>query len=100
MSFSAVWWLTWLPLGPRFSGSSPAEDDEFLRTIKIPSTTSFGEVNPSVLYRKIYGMLKNPGGIKEILHRQNGHFSASLSCFATKCLLLITARELWRMNLE
>jgi hypothetical protein len=61
-----------LPLGPRFSGSSPAEDDEFLRAIKIRSTTSFGgEVRPSVLYHKIYGTLKNPRGINEILHRQN-----------------------------
>jgi hypothetical protein len=31
-----------LPLDPRFAGSKPAEDDGFLRVIKIRSTTSFG----------------------------------------------------------
>jgi hypothetical protein len=31
-----------LPLDPRFAGSNPAEDDRFLRVIKIRSTTSFG----------------------------------------------------------
>jgi hypothetical protein len=31
-----------LPLDPRFAGSNPAEDDAFLRAIKIRSTTSFG----------------------------------------------------------
>jgi hypothetical protein len=38
-----------------------AEDDEFLRVIKIRSTTTFrGEVNPSVLVVRFYGMLNNP----------------------------------------
>jgi hypothetical protein len=38
-----------LPLDPRFAGSHPVKDDEFLRAIKIRSTTSFGgEVKPSV----------------------------------------------------
>jgi hypothetical protein len=31
-----------LRLDPKFSGSNPAEDDGFLRAIKIRSTTSFG----------------------------------------------------------
>jgi hypothetical protein len=29
-------------MNPRFAGSNPAESDEFLRVIKIGSTTSFG----------------------------------------------------------
>jgi hypothetical protein len=38
-----------LPLDPRFTGSNLAEDDGFLRVIKIHSTTSFGgEVKLSV----------------------------------------------------
>jgi hypothetical protein len=42
-----------LPLDPRFAGSNPAEDDGFLRVIKIRSTTSFGgEVKPSVPCRR------------------------------------------------
>jgi hypothetical protein len=36
-----------LPLDPRFPVSNPAEDDGFLRVIKIRSTTFFeGEVMP------------------------------------------------------
>jgi hypothetical protein len=42
-----------LPLDPRFAGSNPAEDDGFLRVIKIRSMTSFGgEVKPSVACRR------------------------------------------------
>jgi hypothetical protein len=42
-----------LPLDPRFAGANPAEDDGFLRVIKIRSTTSFrGEVKSSVPYRR------------------------------------------------
>jgi hypothetical protein len=38
---------------PRFSGSNPAENDGFLRVIKIRSTTSFGgEVKPLVPCRR------------------------------------------------
>jgi hypothetical protein len=41
------------PLDPRFAGSNPAEDDGFLRVIKIRSMTSFGgEVKPSVPCRR------------------------------------------------
>jgi hypothetical protein len=46
--------LACLPLHPRFAGSNPAEDDGFLRAIKIHSTTSFGgEVKPQAPCRKI-----------------------------------------------
>jgi hypothetical protein len=42
-----------LPLYPRFTGSNPAEDDGFLRVIKIRITTSFGgEVKPSIPCRR------------------------------------------------
>jgi hypothetical protein len=42
-----------LPLDPRFAGSNPAEDNEFLRVIKIRSTTSIGgEVKSSVPCRR------------------------------------------------
>jgi hypothetical protein len=50
-----------LSLHPRITSSNPAEDDGFLKTIKIRSMMSFrGEVKPSV-----------PTGMKKILHRQN-----------------------------
>jgi hypothetical protein len=43
-----------LPLDPRFAGSNPAEDDGFLRVIKIRGTTSFGgEVKSSVNFRHV-----------------------------------------------
>jgi cyanate lyase len=53
-------------LDPRFAGSNLAEDDEFLKEIKIGSTTSFGEeVKPSVPFIvRFYGMLKNPSSMK------------------------------------
>jgi hypothetical protein len=42
--------VTCLPLDPRLTVSNLAEDDGFLRVIKIRSTTSFvGEVKPSVM---------------------------------------------------
>jgi hypothetical protein len=38
-----------LAIGPRIAGSNPAKVNEFLRLIKIRSTTSIGwEVNPGV----------------------------------------------------
>jgi hypothetical protein len=48
-------------LDPRFAGSYPAEDDGFLRMIKICSTPFFGrEVRLSARVVRFYGMLKNP----------------------------------------
>jgi hypothetical protein len=42
-----------LATGPKVAGSIPTEVDEFLRVIKILSTTSFGgEVKPSVPCRR------------------------------------------------
>jgi hypothetical protein len=37
-----IYIFIFMPLDPRFPGSSPAKDDGFLRVIKIRSTTSFG----------------------------------------------------------
>jgi hypothetical protein len=60
-----------------------------------------GEVKPSVPWHKIYGMLKNPFSMKEILHRQN---SVAISYQVSPALLLgsllVIARELWWMNQE
>jgi hypothetical protein len=65
-----------LLMDPRLACSNLADGKEFLRVIKIRSTTSFGdEVKPSVPC-KIYGMLKNPASIKEIFRLQN---SATIS---------------------
>jgi hypothetical protein len=48
-------------LDSRFEGSNPAEDDGFLRAIKICSTTSFGgEVKPSASCLKILQHVKYP----------------------------------------
>jgi hypothetical protein len=49
-----------LPLDPRFAGSNPAEDDGFLRVIKIRSTPSFGgEGKSSVPCRRFTACKKN-----------------------------------------
>jgi hypothetical protein len=46
-------------LDRRFAGSKPAEDDEFLREIKIHSTPSFGgELKPPNPYRKFLRHVK------------------------------------------
>jgi hypothetical protein len=58
-------------LDPRFAGSNPAEDDGFLRAIKIYSTTSFGgDIKLSVPSHKILWHLKNVYSIKDTC-RQN-----------------------------
>jgi hypothetical protein len=67
-----------LPLYSKFAGSNSVKGDEFLRNIKISSTTSFGrEIKPSVHVVSFYGILKNPTGMKEIFGRQN---SAAIPC--------------------
>jgi hypothetical protein len=74
-----------LILDPRITGSNPADDDGFLRVIKICITTSLrGEVKPSVASDKILQLFKKPMSMKEILGMQNSEgisspsFSASL----------------------
>jgi hypothetical protein len=48
-------------MNPRFAGSNPAEDDGFLREIKILSMTSFGgQVKTSALCREILRHVKTP----------------------------------------
>jgi hypothetical protein len=64
--------------------------------IRICSMVSFGgEVKPSVPWYKIYGMLKNPFSMKEILHRQNSvAISYQVSLALLLGCLLVIAREL------
>jgi hypothetical protein len=67
-----------------------AEDDGFLRAIKIRSTTSFGEgVKLSAPCRKILRHLKEIYEYEKILRRQNplATPSSSFSCFATRDLV-------------
>jgi hypothetical protein len=53
-------------LDPRFAGSNPAENDGFLRAIKIRKTSSFGgEAKPSFHVVRFYGMLKKPTSMKK-----------------------------------
>jgi hypothetical protein len=86
-------------LEPRSAGSDGAEDNGFLRMIKICSTTSFGwEVKLSVPCRKTYFMLKNLTSMKEILRRQN---SAAISCQVSPASLLdVSADNLQRALVE
>jgi hypothetical protein len=56
-----------------------------MRAITICSTTTFGEVQPSVPCCNIHGMLKNPTNMKQTLRRQN---SAAISCQVSPALLL------------
>jgi hypothetical protein len=93
-----------LAIDPRFAGSYPAEDSEFLRVIKIRSTTSFGEeVKPSALCRNILRRVKEHCRYEKILvyfvRKIHCHFFAKLLLLRCRCLL-ITARELWWINQE
>jgi hypothetical protein len=64
LCFSMVYWLTCLPLYPRFAGPNPDEDDRLLKDEKILSTTSFvGGVKPSAPYLRILRHVKDPCGI-------------------------------------
>jgi hypothetical protein len=59
--FSMIQWLSLLPLDPRFASSNPAEDDGFLRAMKVRITYPFGgEVKPSAPCRKSLWRVKNP----------------------------------------
>jgi hypothetical protein len=59
-----VEWLLCLPLDPRFMGSSLAEDNGFLREIKICGTTSFGgEVKLPAPCHEILRHVKDPCGV-------------------------------------
>jgi hypothetical protein len=80
-------------------GSNVPEDDQFLRAIKIHSTTSFrGEVKAAISCCKILRPVKDPYSTKETLvDKILGHFSPSFSCFTTS-YLVVTARKLWWVN--
>jgi hypothetical protein len=82
-----------LPLDPRFTGSNPAEDNGFLRVIKICSMTSFGgEVKSSVPCRR-FTAWKNFTSMEKMLCKQNSvamfltHVSpASLLDGSSRCI--------------
>jgi hypothetical protein len=83
--------------------SNSAENNGFLRAIKIRSTPSFrGEVKPFAPCRKILQHVKNPFKYDmRYLVRQN----LTLPSAVTSALLLdhsadITAREIWWSNQE
>jgi hypothetical protein len=81
--------LACLPLIPSYAGTNTADDDEFLREIKIRSRTSFGaEVKPSVPRRKILLMLKQPYRYEKryFVVKIHIHLSPSYSCFAARCV--------------
>jgi hypothetical protein len=88
MLFSMVQWLLCLLLDLRFVESDLAEDDGFLREIKICSMTSFREeVKPMVPCRKILRHFKDLYSMKEMLVGQiHRHFLPSFSYFATRYL--------------
>jgi hypothetical protein len=75
-----------LAITPKIRGFKPADNDGFLRAIKICNTPSFGgEVKPSSPCRKILRHVKNSTGMKEIFRRQNPSFpSPRSSQFATR----------------
>jgi hypothetical protein len=72
----------------------PGRERRIHKGDKNRSTTSFGgNVKPAVPRRKTSRLVKNPYSMKEILvGKIDGHFSPSVSYFATRCLL-VTARE-------
>jgi hypothetical protein len=86
-----------LPLDPRFAGSYPAESDVFLRAIKIPSITSFGqEVKPWAPCHKILLHVK---GLLICDRDTDTQKSAAVSrpaspSFAARCLLQPEQRTL------
>jgi hypothetical protein len=82
-----------LGTGPKGRGFEPGQGDEFLRAIKIRSTTSFRwEVNPDLPCRKILRL------VKELLKshgmdRLNSRFIPPSPAVPEEAL--VTARALW-----
>jgi hypothetical protein len=78
-----------LILDPRITGSNPADDDGFLRVIKICITTSLrGEVKPSVTSDKILQLVKKPYEYETDTRyaKFRGHFFTKFLCFTTRCI--------------
>jgi hypothetical protein len=77
-----------LSLDPRFTSSNPTEYDEFLRRIKIRSTTSFGGEVKRAVPCKILWLVKEPKKYEEIyfVGKIYGHFTPSFSYFAIGCV--------------
>jgi hypothetical protein len=89
-SLSVVFWLSCLPLDPKLTGSHPAKGDGFLGNC---STISFGGEVKSAVPCKILRHVKDPYRLKvDKIHR---HFTPSLSCFVTRCLLITAIDPLW-----
>jgi hypothetical protein len=91
-----------MPVDPMFGGSNSVEDDGFLKTIKILSTTSFGdEVKPSVPCHKILQLVKDPYRYEKqyVSSKQNPAISRQVSP-APLLGVSVIARELWWMNQE
>jgi len=90
-----------LPLDPSFACSNPAENDGFIRVIKVRSATSFaGEVKPVSDVVDFYGRIKIPTVSKRYLQAKFTDISRQVSsCFAARCLLL-TAREVRLANYD
>jgi hypothetical protein len=72
-------------MDPRFAGSNPAEDDGFLKAMKIRGTTYFAqEVKPEGPC-KISGKLKNPSKYERDASNGKIHnLFAKYSCLATR----------------
>jgi hypothetical protein len=90
-----------LLLDPSFADLDPAENDTFLRKIKIRDTTFFGgEVKPPVLCCKILRNVKEPYTYEKryFIGKIHGHFSPSIALLRFLVSLLVTSRELWWTN--
>jgi hypothetical protein len=82
-----------LAIGQRLACSNPTENNEFLRAIKIRSTTSVvGEVKTSAPCRKILRHVKNSLRYYRDTDRQ--HWASISPRFATRCLLQPEQRTL------
>jgi hypothetical protein len=89
-----------LATGPKGRGFKLCRGDEFLRTIKISSSPSFGwKVKPEVPCRKILRHLKIPWGISDI-DRQNSHSLRPFLILTPDVSAGRTARELWWTSQE
>jgi hypothetical protein len=98
-----VWWLSCLPLDPRFMVSNPAKDDGFLRVIKIHSPTSYrGEVKLLAPCRKFLWHVKEPCEVwkRYFISNIHGHLLLKFLLLSYQVSLLVIARELWWVNQE
>jgi hypothetical protein len=71
-----------------FGGLSPAENDGFLKAIKIRSTTSFGvQVKPLAPCHMVLWHVREPYRYERyFVGKIHVHLRPSFSCFITRCL--------------